>query len=191
MDIKTEFNFCREEKKSREVRKKASVDLVLNLQKIFAYLICSNRKYVDPSPVLKALVDDYGNQIAIGEQKDVGEFNIVFLARIAEALEHEEEKKSHSQIVRMATLGPESPLKNPQARSMLAYIASKGFINENFFGTFQIITRSVEKDGKPIMLNEDTEFGQININAMEKDIYQGWDTNYFNEIDDYRTPEVI
>jgi len=32
----------------------------------------SNRKYVDPIKILKSLVDDYGTQINIGDQKDIG-----------------------------------------------------------------------------------------------------------------------
>lgn len=189
----------REEKKQpREVRTKASVELVLNLQKLFAYLICSNRRYIEPTSVLKALVDDYGNPIAIGEQKDVGEFNMVFLARINEALEREEEQKRSSQIIRMATMSAmESPRKMSPSEKMRGILPGgpqnldNGFISTSFFGMFQIITRAKESNGDPIELNTDTAFGQIMINPMEKDIYQGWDTNYFNEISDYHTATVL
>jgi hypothetical protein len=56
--------------------------LVTQLQRLFAFMTRSSRKYQDPSPVLNALVDDYGNQIKIGEQEDVGEFNMVLISRI-------------------------------------------------------------------------------------------------------------
>jgi ubiquitin carboxyl-terminal hydrolase 25/28 len=46
----------------------------------------SNKKYADPTMVLKSIVDDYGNPIEIGEQKDIGEFNSTFLARIQDGL---------------------------------------------------------------------------------------------------------
>lgn len=46
----------------------------------------SDKKYTDPSAVLHAIVDDYGNPIQIGEQKDIGEFNSTFLSRIQEGL---------------------------------------------------------------------------------------------------------
>ena len=42
----------------------------------------SHRKFQDPSAVLNALVDDLGNQVIFGEQKDVGEFNITLISRI-------------------------------------------------------------------------------------------------------------
>jgi len=45
-------------------------------------MLLSDKKYTDPSKVLQAIVDEYGNPISIGEQKDIGEFNSTFLARI-------------------------------------------------------------------------------------------------------------
>ncbi len=49
-------------------------------------MIMGNRKYVDPTNVLKSLVDDFGNRVLIGEQKDIGEFNLSFIERIEEGL---------------------------------------------------------------------------------------------------------
>lgn len=52
------------------------------MKKLFAYLAKSDKKYADPSGVLNTIVDDFGNPISIGEQKDIGEFNGTLLARI-------------------------------------------------------------------------------------------------------------
>ena len=41
---------------------------------------------MEPSAVLNSLVDDFGNQLILGDQKDVGEFNLNFLERIEEGL---------------------------------------------------------------------------------------------------------
>lgn len=49
-------------------------------------MIGSDRKYIDPTPVLTSIVDDYGNELPIGDQKDIGEFNLIFLSRIDEGL---------------------------------------------------------------------------------------------------------
>lgn len=65
-------------------------------------MIMSNKKYLDPNFVLKSLCDDFGNRIQIGEQKDIGEFNLNFIERVEEGLGEkvsdeeklEEEKKS-------------------------------------------------------------------------------------------------
>jgi ubiquitin carboxyl-terminal hydrolase 25/28 len=35
-------------------------------------MIASDRKYIDPTPVLTSIVDDYGNELPIGDQKDIG-----------------------------------------------------------------------------------------------------------------------
>lgn len=57
-----------------------------HLQALFVRMIGSDRKYVDPSIVLKSICDDFGNALPIGDQKDVGEFNHYFLSRIDEGL---------------------------------------------------------------------------------------------------------
>ena len=49
-------------------------------------MIASDRKYIDPTDVITSIVDDYGNQIPIGDQKDIGEFNLIFLSRVDEGL---------------------------------------------------------------------------------------------------------
>ena len=46
----------------------------------------SAKKYTDPTGVLRAITDDQGQAIEIGEQKDMGEFNQTLLARIQDGL---------------------------------------------------------------------------------------------------------
>jgi Ubiquitin carboxyl-terminal hydrolase len=72
----------------RQIQKRvrASVKLILELKKLFAFLTKSDKKYADPSGVLHSIVDDYGNEIQVGEQKDMAEFNNNFLARVQEGL---------------------------------------------------------------------------------------------------------
>ena len=41
---------------------------------------------MDPTAVLKSLTDDFGNPVHIGEQRDIGEFNLNFLERVEEGL---------------------------------------------------------------------------------------------------------
>lgn len=78
-------------------RKLASCRLVENLKQLFCSLIASDRKYIDPTPVISSIVDDYGNDLAIGDQKDIGEFNLVFLSRIEDGLEESRQEK-HMEI---------------------------------------------------------------------------------------------
>ena len=41
-----------------------------------------NKKYLDPSQVLTSIVDEDGETFKIGEEKDMQEFNDMFLSRI-------------------------------------------------------------------------------------------------------------
>jgi len=49
-------------------------------------MMLANRKYVDPTAVLRSLTDDFGNPISIGEQRDIGEFLLNFIERIEEGV---------------------------------------------------------------------------------------------------------
>ena len=51
-----------------------------------------NRTYVDPGPVLQTIVDDNENQILVGDQRDLREFNEIFLSRITDAAKHQLEQ---------------------------------------------------------------------------------------------------
>ena len=62
----------------------------------------TNKKYTEPSDVLMALVDDFGQSLLLGEQKDIGEFNLNFLERIEEGLgERMEAKKAVVEELKM------------------------------------------------------------------------------------------
>jgi len=39
---------------------KSGQQLILELKKLFALMACGNKKYCDPSPVLRAVVDEFG-----------------------------------------------------------------------------------------------------------------------------------
>ena len=76
-------------------------NLIKELQKLFTAMAVSNKKYLDPSGVLKAIVNSQGEQMTIGEEKDIREFNDVLLSRIKDAFEHkvkqEEERKAQAE----------------------------------------------------------------------------------------------
>jgi len=175
-------------KSAGEEKLRASIQLVIEFQKIIAFLINSNRKYVDPKNLLSAIVNDNGVPLEIGDQKDVGEFNINFLARIEDAMVPQAKLNESSMMGNLSSsirqdssnrLGP-SPLKRTES-----------FISRSFFGNLLIITRAnenAENDNRLIEIKEETTFGQIMINATDPDIYQGWESNYNSEIENFVTP---
>ncbi len=81
---------------------------MMNLKELFSLMIGSDRKYVDPTPVLTSIVDDYGNELPIGDQKDIGEFNLIFLSRVDEGLN---EKKNSNKMDIEGEVKEDSPSK--------------------------------------------------------------------------------
>ena len=46
--------------------------MVDNLKDLFGSLIASDKKYADPTEVISSVVDDYGNELTVGDKKDIG-----------------------------------------------------------------------------------------------------------------------
>jgi len=74
-------------------REAACHTLTARLAYLFSRMSMLNRVYTEPSDVLRSLVDDYGQHLLLGEQKDIGEFNLNFLERIEEGLGERKEAK--------------------------------------------------------------------------------------------------
>lgn len=64
------------------IRLAESRKLIKQLKFLFAQMTIGDKKYADPSMVLKSITDDSGRPMEIGEEKDIGEFNDSFLSRI-------------------------------------------------------------------------------------------------------------
>ena len=71
----------------KNAKVKSGKELILELQKLFAAMCMGSKKYLDPSAVLTSIVDDVGEKFKIGEEKDMQEFNDMFLSRIQDAQE--------------------------------------------------------------------------------------------------------
>ena len=53
---------------------------------MFTMITIGMHSYVEPKPVLASIIDDNGQQITIGDERDLREFNEIFLSRISDAL---------------------------------------------------------------------------------------------------------
>ena len=49
--------------------------LIHELKVIFTKMALGKKKYLDPSSVLDAVLDDQGEKLAIGDERDISEYN--------------------------------------------------------------------------------------------------------------------
>lgn len=62
-------------------------------------MLLANQKYLDPSPVLNTVVDDFGKKIGVGSQLDISEYLLNFIERLEEGLDERKEQPSEGQDV--------------------------------------------------------------------------------------------
>ncbi|CAG9334956.1 unnamed protein product [Blepharisma stoltei] len=171
------------------IRKKASIKLVEAIQRLFAFLIRSNRKYADPSNVLNALVDDFGNHIEIGDQKDVGEFNMIFVARVEEGLkakypaEETKETEADGKKVDVPVF-----LRKQTLNLSSKELTISSIVSNLFYGNLAEFLYATEADGTPVVAKKSSVFGQILLDVEEGDLFSAWDASYHAQIEGYKTP---
>ena len=68
-------------------RIESSYKLIIELKKLFAYMTKSEKKYADPTAMIRNIVDDFGNQMKIGDQQDITEVSEGFMSRIHEGFQ--------------------------------------------------------------------------------------------------------
>ena len=195
----------------RDLRRERCIDLVIQLQKVFGFLIRSNRKYIDPTSLAKAIVDDNGKYIYIymyiyiiylgkaiemGEQKDVGEFNMMLLTNLEEGLQCQ----GIPPFQRAPNPGEDLNLDNQLSRSITERMSGNPCdleqegvrgIKRDFFGMKKLFIEAQEEDSTLIHRNREEGFGQIMLNPEAKDLYSGWESNIFIDIEGYETPGVL
>lgn len=57
----------------------SGMKLIHELQNLFATMALGKKKYLDPSGVLESVLDDQGDQVTVGEEKDISEYNLILL----------------------------------------------------------------------------------------------------------------
>mmetsp|Transcript_17901 Transcript_17901/g.30439 ORF Transcript_17901/g.30439 Transcript_17901/m.30439 type:complete len:177 (+) Transcript_17901:329-859(+) len=77
-------------------RLEQSRKLIANLKKIFGLMTLGDKKYADPTHVLRCITNEDGRVIELGDQQDIGEFNNIFLSRVQEGLNY---LKLHERIM--------------------------------------------------------------------------------------------
>ena len=52
------------------------------LQFLFTTMAAGNNRYIDPRRVLEAVLDDQGDKVSFGEEKDISEYKLLLVSRI-------------------------------------------------------------------------------------------------------------
>ena len=180
-----------EAQKQQYLLKNASIALVENLQKLLSSMVYSTRKYIDPTKVLHALVDDFGNQILVGDQKDVGEFHMILVARIEEGLKTRFPLQEVGEVEEEQRKEPEreSPIRRKESMNYTGHRLSEDGIISQLFYAKQIEHLRIPSGANQEFRNE-VVFGQIILDVDEKDLYSAWDASYNCTIEDYSINEV-
>lgn len=168
-------------------RLKTSIDLVVNLQCLFVSLIGSDKKYVDPTNVVKSICDDFGNHLPIGDQKDVGEFNHFFLSRIEEGLQTNQ-NKNNSRILSDSFIenNPQPSDSNSQLlRQHSSIVTEESLVSHLFFGK-AIHTFTFKQNNVEVVRESEDLFNFIPLDVRLRNLYDSWDSFIINEIDDYK-----
>ena len=188
-----------------------SSEMIINLQHLFGLLLGSDEKYVDPSQVLNKCVDDLGNQLQIGDQKDIIEFSISFIERIQEVyniinnskavecinedltlqnnksmMEDEANPGTQSEARLNKTMLRQSTrggIQSPTKRSITHY--DQNWELSGFFGktTQQLVHPS---SGKVITLKDEEEFGPILLDLNHEDLYSCWEESMCSTVEEFR-----
>lgn len=145
-------------------------------------MIRSHRKYLDPTAVLAALVDDFGNPIQIGDEKDVGEFNMILISRIEDGL-----KIGHSEGAEFDTIS----IKRKDSLTPLqeSRLLDEGIVTTFFYGKQVEELHFQETTGEDVDMVVNAIFGQVMLDVEEKDLYYAWDSACHSEIEEFITPQ--
>ena len=55
-------------------------------------MTAGNKSYVKPTELINVLVDDYGNKVEVGDERDIGEFNEIMIGRVIDAMNAQQDK---------------------------------------------------------------------------------------------------
>jgi ubiquitin carboxyl-terminal hydrolase 25 len=140
-----------------------------NLQTLFAQMIGSTQKYVDPSDLLGSLEDADGKVMIIGEQQDIGEFHMIIVDNIQKAL-FQCQQEINSNLLTVS-------------------LKEQGKIDSLFTGSQIEILRYKNPDSTKANFKRQEKFGQVILELDEGDLYSAWEKNSKSKIKDYRTEQ--
>jgi len=179
---KKESSSSQDEKDITKKRTEASIKQIINLRKLFAMMIRSHKKYADPTDVLQSVVDDFGQHLPIGDQRDVTEYHTNFLSRIEEAFEYQEAyNKAKQNQNNPSAIQIEEPVSGENS----TVNKENSLVTQHFYGVMRQF-RSFVRQHDFVTEESDSIFGPLILDVASKDLYSGLEKYCNFTIDDYR-----
>jgi hypothetical protein len=139
---------------------------------LFAFMTKSEKKYADPTAMIRQIVDDFGNQMKIGDQQDITEVSEGFMTRIHEGVQvivepfidstqhnpFEEEGKEDANLSDSDSESSKSEEQDilKQVENYSKNVKSEGFIKDLFYGKQVETTEIINQKDTPTI--EESEF---------------------------------
>lgn len=147
-------------------------NLIVEMKLLFAFMTKGEKKYADPTAMIRHIVDDFGNQMKIGDQQDITEVSEGFLTRIHEGIQaivdpfidnsqynpFEEEGKDESNLTDSDSETSKSEEVDilKQVENYSKNVKSEGFIKDLFYGKQVETTEIINQNDAPTI--EESEF---------------------------------
>ena len=136
----------------------SGMKLIRELQILFATMALGNKKYINPSGVLQSVLDDQGDQVAIGEEKDISEYNSVLLTRIQDAFNWKMQKNQVSQKSTDAVMNSDTAKPTSQDDSGVPTMSPPQLESQSSFADNNMQRYNTNTDAEPARFDaEDVE----------------------------------
>ena len=193
MSLKESSELQRQSSLNAMKRIESSYNMIVQMKRLFAFMTKSEKKYADPSMMIRNIVDDFGNQMKIGDQQDISEVSEGFMSRIHEGFkaildpysstteqspfeEEFKEGEENNQEIENESADSDKQSLIEKVENYSKNNKSEGFVKDMFYGKQIEITECIEeKDEETIeegeflmvLLNIEVIFQMLNILAKQ------------------------
>ncbi|EAS07365.3 ubiquitin carboxy-terminal hydrolase (macronuclear) [Tetrahymena thermophila SB210] len=171
------------EQKSKRVI--ASINLVVHLQRLFSFMVLSDKKFFNPTNLLKNIVNDFGERLKIGDQQDIGEFNLTFLSRVEEGLIYSENNVTKLEDKWLAESSSQNSQASCDTQSNQEEFEEDKRIKSLFFGKRTQVSIFYQ-DEQEIKHQESQQFSSIYLQTECKDLISAWEEQRNYTVDDFK-----
>ncbi|KAL4510751.1 hypothetical protein ABPG72_004905 [Tetrahymena utriculariae] len=171
------------EQKSKRIN--ASINLVVHLQRLFSFMVLSDKKFFNPTNLLKNIVNDFGERLKIGDQQDIGEFNLTFLSRVEEGLIYSDNNITKLEDKWLADSSHQNSQASTDTQSSQEENEEDKRIKSLFFGKRTQVSIFYQ-DEQEVKHQESQQFSSIYLQTECKDLISAWEEQRTYTVDDFK-----